>query len=90
MELETNDRQIWHLDRTEGKSGLKIIDGNNNSIPEALLVEAIHHADRDMYENIFAFSLKELSSLSSLDSAAIQDRLLGTALGAGLASRRLR
>jgi uncharacterized protein YhaN len=86
LELETNDKQIWHLDRTEGKRGLKIVDGNNNSIPEALLAEAIHHADRDMYENIFAFSLKELSTLSSLDSAAIQDRLLGTALGAGAVS----
>ena len=86
LELVTDDHQIWHLDRTEGKKGLKIVDKNNNSIPESLLAEALHHADRDMYESVFAFSLKELSTFSSLDAAAIQDRLLGTALGAGAVS----
>jgi len=86
LQLITRANQLWHLDRTEGRSGLKIIDENNNSIPEAFLAEALHHADRDMYENIFAFSLKELSTFSSLDAATIQDRLLGTALGAGAVS----
>lgn len=86
LKLLTQNLQTWHLNRTEGKKGLQIIDENNNSIPESLLAEALHHADRDMYENVFAFSLKELSTLSSLDAAAIQDRLLGTALGAGAIS----
>lgn len=40
-------------------------------------------ADLSLYENIYAFSLEELSSLASLDRSGVQDRISNALLGLG-------
>ena len=87
MILSSENGMQWQLDRTDGKGGLRILDlANGSEVPMSRLTEALHHTERTLYENIFAFSLDELSDFQSLQSPAVHDRLMGAALGGGAAS----
>ena len=87
LNLVPTDGAQWQLDRTEGKDGLQIADlATGAMVPESRLRDALHHAERSLYESIFAFSLNELTDLASLESSTVLDRLMGAALGAGAVS----
>lgn len=73
----------WTIVRGEGREGILIRDDHGREVPEVKLNEALHMADRSLYESLFAFSLNELTDFENLDQPGIQDRLLGAALGAG-------
>jgi len=86
LELDVGSTAAWRLVRTEGQAGLSIVDDSHARVPESELRQRLQHADRSLYEGLFAFSLGELVSLEALDTSAVQDRLLGAALGAGSVS----
>jgi|GEM_PF-2786471 uncharacterized protein YhaN len=87
LDLTLKNGSRWQLDRTEGKDGLVIRDlVGGIEVPESLLRNALLHAERTLYEGIFAFSLNDLTNHDALDDNEIHDRLLGAALGAGAVS----
>lgn len=87
LNLALADGAQWQLDRTEGTAGLQIVDlATGSAVPESRLRDALHHAERSLYESVFAFSLNELTDLVSLENSMVLDRLMGVALGAGSVS----
>lgn len=49
--------------------------------------QLIHHATTDLYQNIYAISLDELSNVGSLDASGMRDRIFS--LGLGLSSANI-
>lgn len=81
----TNDGLRFRLHRTEGSrvTGQESIVSLTDDKPAPDLVDLLGGATRDVFENIFAFSLAELQTVSSLENADVQARLYAAAAGTG-------
>ena len=73
------------IERSAGRSGgllyVTLPDGskgNNNN-----LLELIGHASRDLFRNVFAFSLTELQDFETLSKDEIRSRIYSAGLGTG-------
>ena len=69
--------------RSNGKTGGKLkisghLDGRKVSDIRKML---IGDTDRDVYEDLFAFGLKELQQLATMDSRDVAERIYGLSLG---------
>jgi len=87
-----SDAQIIKVDRTAnaGRNGkrLRIELPNGEEAPESELGRMLGHADRDLYNNVFAFSLSELQSIESLTDKGVQDHIFSAGItGAGRSAR---
>ncbi len=96
--LRMQDGARWTVDRhgERGGVGALVVEApNGNRGGQEELMGLLGGADRDLFNNIFAFGLGELESFSSLSAEGIRGRIYGAGIGLGGTSvldieRRLR
>jgi len=79
----TQKGETIHISRQPGASGGAVIIGTGagDSSGDAVLAGYLGHASKDIFRNIFAFTIDELQSLDSLSDKDTQGRLYGAGLG---------
>jgi uncharacterized protein YhaN len=71
-----------------GGKKLRIERASGEEVSEAELNRLLGHADRDLFNNVFAFSLTELQSFDSLTEKGVQDHIFSAGItGAGRSAR---
>ena len=96
--LRTHGGERWTVERHGERGGggaLAVRAPNGNQGGQETLERLLHGADRDLFNNIFAFGLGELQTFSSLSADAVRGRIYGAGAGLGGTSaidleRRLR
>jgi len=83
--IEDDHGGAWIVERTgRGKGKLLVTAPNGLPGSEADLSALLGGADRDLFENIFAFSVAELDSFKALSASGVRDRIFASvATGAG-------
>jgi uncharacterized protein YhaN len=86
LTLNLSDNSQWHLNRTFSgpKRAFEIISAGGEQKDEHALTDLFGGASKEMYRNVYAFSLKELQSLSLFQSEQVKAALYGATIGAGL------
>ena len=96
--LQTASGERWTVERHGERGGggaLAVRAPNGNQGGQETLDRLLHGADRDLFNNIFAFGLGELQTFSSLSADGVRGRIYGAGAGLGGTSaidleRRLR
>ena len=96
--LRTARGERWTIERHGDRGGagaLAVRAPNGNQGGQETLDRLLHGADRDLFNNIFAFGLGELQTFSSLSADGVRGRIYGAGAGLGGTSavdleRRLR
>ena len=96
--LRTAGGERWTVERHGEKGGagsLAVTAPNGNQGGQETLDRLLRGADRDLFNNIFAFGLGELQALASLSADGVRGRIYGAGAGLGGTSavdleRRLR
>lgn len=96
--LRTAGDERWTIERHGDKGGggsLAVRAPNGNQGGQETLDRLLRGADRDLFNNIFAFGLSELQTLASLNADGVRGRIYGAGTGLGGTSavdleRRLR
>jgi uncharacterized protein YhaN len=96
--LLTRDGERWTVDRhgDRGGTGALVVEApNGNRGGQDELNRLLGNADRDLFNNIFAFGLGELEAFTSLSGEGVRSRIYGAGSGLGGTSvvdieRRLR
>lgn len=90
--LEMKDGRLVELRRRKGnkdKVAIKV-DGVPTELVDADWIKMLDHADRTLFENVFAFGLAELSNgEAGLAHASLQSALFGGSLGGGVSPDRV-
>lgn len=73
------------FERTGGSKGgaIKIYYENDSSQNESEWFQLLGYAHKELYENIYAFSLDELTSLDALRESEVEDKIFSVGLGLG-------
>ncbi|HEU5326275.1 MAG TPA: AAA family ATPase [Candidatus Limnocylindria bacterium] len=98
LQLRTASGERWTVERHGERGGggaLAVRAPNGNQGGQETLDRLLHGADKDLFNNIFAFGLGELQTLASLSADAVRGRIYGAGAGLGGTSaidleRRLR
>ena len=85
--IETLRHGMVRLTRRPGPiGGLKLSDKDGKPLDPALLETIMAGVTREMYRNVFAFSLSELQTLRTLATPEVRNALYGASFGMGLRS----
>lgn len=86
--LVGQDEERYTVDRRPGPHGgkLTVTLPNGQLADHGALQSLLGYAGRDLYRNVFAFSLKELQHFGSLDDAAVGSAIYSAGAGAGVRS----
>ena len=86
--LRTGDLGLLTLTRRPGAHGgtLSVSDESGDLLDEGILQRLLGGLTVDVFDNIFAFSLRNLMDLSSLKGDSVRHALHGAAFGLGLQS----
>ena len=98
LTLLTTSGDRWTVERHGERGGggaLAVRAPNGNQGGQETLDRLLHGADRDLFNNIFAFGLGELQTFASLSADGVRGRIYGAGAGLGGTSaidleRRLR
>ena len=98
LALRTAVGEEWTVERHGDRGGggaLAVRAPNGNQGGQETLDRLLHGADRDLFNNIFAFGLGELQTFASLSADGVRGRIYGAGAGLGGTSavdveRRLR
>ena len=98
MTLRLASGERWSVERHGERGGagaLAVRAPSGNQGGQETLDRLLHGADRDLFNNIFAFGLGELQSFSTLSTDGVRGRIYGASAGLGGTSavdleRRLR
>jgi len=98
LTLRTSSDDRWTVERHGERGGggaLAVRAPNGNQGGQETLDRLLHGADRDLFNNIFAFGLGELQTFASLSADGVRGRIYGAGAGLGGTSavdieRRLR
>jgi uncharacterized protein YhaN len=98
LRLLTGHGERWTVERHGERGGggaLAVRAPSGNQGGQETLDRLLHGADKDLFNNIFAFGLGELQTLSSLSAEGVRGRIYGARAGLGGTSaldleRRLR
>ncbi len=96
--LRTREGERWTVERHGERGGggaLAVRAPNGNQGGQETLDRLLHGADKDLFNNIFAFGLGELQTFASLSADGVRGRIYGAGAGLGGTSaidleRRLR
>ena len=96
--LLTREDERWTVERHGERGGggaLAVRAPNGNQGGQETLDRLLHGADKDLFNNIFAFGLGELQTFASLSADGVRGRIYGAGAGLGGTSaidleRRLR
>jgi uncharacterized protein YhaN len=74
------------LERKAGKKGglVSVTHPDGRKAGEEALVELLGGTTRELYRNVYAFSLSELQSMETLDNDAVKSALYGAGMGTGV------
>lgn len=88
MALRTEDRGLLRLTRRPGSNGglLTLTGDDGKPLEPDLLRQLLFGVSREVYRNVFGFSLSELESLNSLTDDGVRNALYGASFGPGLRS----
>ncbi len=88
MALHTDERGLLRLTRRPGSNGgvLTLTDPEGKPLEPDLLRQMLFGVSRDVYRNVFGFSLTELEDLNSLTDEGVRNALYGASFGPGLRS----
>ena len=88
MEQRSDDRGILRLTRRPGSNGvvLSLTDPEGKPLEPDMLRQMLSGVSRDVYRNVFGFSLTELEDLNSLTDEGVRNALYGASFGPGLRS----
>jgi uncharacterized protein YhaN len=78
-----SDSKDVTFERTAGSSGgsIRMLYGNAASEDQDLWSRLLGNATREIFENVYAFSLDELADLSRLSASGVEDRIFSVSLG---------
>jgi uncharacterized protein YhaN len=77
------------IERYRGARAPHVLLADGSPGTEADLARLVGYADAEVFRSVFAFSLTELESLRSLDTAAVRDRIFAAGVaGAGRSARQ--
>ena len=84
--LEGGPHGLLHLHRRPGPGSgrLQLTGPDGSPVPDSLLEQLFRGIDRQVYRNVFGFSLGELQRFESLDDEAVRHALYGASFGTGL------
>ncbi len=75
----------WVIERNGGrKDDVKVVLPDGNTGSENELLKLLGHADRNVFENIYAFGLEELQSFEALNNQSINNKLYSAGTGVGV------
>ncbi|WP_292390783.1 AAA family ATPase [Methanosarcina sp. UBA5] len=75
----------WVIERKIGrKEDVKVVLPDGNIGGRAELLKLLGHADRNVFENIYAFGLEELQSFETLNDQSINSKLYSAGTGVGV------
>jgi uncharacterized protein YhaN len=75
----------WVIERNTGrKEDAKVVLPDGNTGGRAELFKLLGHADRNVFENIYAFGLEELQSFETLNDQSINSKLYSAGTGVGV------
>jgi len=75
----------WVIERNTGrKEDAKVVLPDGNTGGRAELLKLLGHADRNVFENIYAFGLEELQSFETLNDQSINSKLYSAGTGVGV------
>lgn len=86
LTLRTEARERWVVERHGEKGGtgsLAVRAPSGNQGGQETLDRLLRGADRDLFNNIFAFGLGELQTFSSLSAEGVRGRIYGAGAGLG-------
>jgi len=89
LTLLTAAGERWRVERHAERGGvgaLTVTAPNGNQGDQDTLNRLLGGADRDLFNNIFAFGLGELEAFSSLSGEGVRNRIYGAGSGLGGAS----
>ena len=88
LTLESGPHGLLHLHRRPGPGSgrLQLTGPDGAPVPESLLEQLFRGIDRQVYRNVFGFSLGALQRFESLDDEAVRHALYGASFGTGLRS----
>ena len=88
MDLYADDRGLLRLTRRPGSNGgvLTLTDAQGKPLEPDMLRQMLSGVSRDVYRNVFGFSLTELEDLNSLTDEGVRNALYGASFGPGLRS----
>ena len=88
MDLLTDDRGLLRLTRRPGSNGgvLTLTDAQGKPLEPDMLRQMLSGVSRDVYRNVFGFSLSELEKLESLTEDGVRNALYSASFGPGLRS----
>ncbi|NCB22056.1 MAG: hypothetical protein EOM56_04335 [Deltaproteobacteria bacterium] len=88
MDLYAEDRGLLRLTRRPGSNGgvLTLTDAQGKPLEPDMLRQMLSGVSRDVYRNVFGFSLTELEDLNSLTDEGVRNALYGASFGPGLRS----
>jgi uncharacterized protein YhaN len=74
------------LERRAGKKGglVSVTHPDGRKAGEEALAELLGGTTRELYRNVYAFSLSELQSMETLDNDAVKSALYGAGMGTGV------
>lgn len=75
----------WVIERNTGrKDDVKVVLPDGNIGGKTELLKLLGHADRNVFENIYAFGLEELQSFETLNDQSINSKLYSAGTGVGV------
>ena len=69
-----------------GKEEIQVTFQGNRTASQSLWDQLLGHAHKDLYNNIYSFTLDELTGIGSLDESGMQDKIFSIGLGLGKTS----
>ncbi len=86
--IHLEDRGLVHITRRpdKGRDSLTISDAQGNVLESSLLDGLLSGVTREVYRNVFGFSLTELQVFDSLKDEGVRHALYGASFGMGLRS----
>lgn len=85
--LRADEREPLHLTaagRGSGGGMLTLSEADGGMLPPELLRQLLFGVSREVYRNVFGFSLSELESFESLSAEGVRNALYGASFGPGL------
>ncbi len=78
------------FERRCGPNGgpVRLVTGGRETESNGEWMQVLGNATRELYENVYAFSLQELISLESLSASGVEDRIFSVGMGMGSLSLR--
>ena len=73
-----------HRDFSSATKSIAVFDEKNRAIEPSVFEDLLAGTNRELYRNVYAFSLQELQNLASLEADQIKSVLYGAAMGAGI------